>query len=266
MTIRHRTAGACLALALAVTTTAPVWADGQADGIMQKHFALAEAEDMQGAMVMALREKNGSQTVRTLRMFSKKTKDGTNTYTEFLSPADVKGTKFLTRGNKKGDDDQRLWLPDLGKVRKIAASGKSGAFMGSDFTYYDMENRDFSDADYTLLGEEKWTYVKDSVEKNQTCWKIASVPRDPDAPYARVNIWVSQEDYFAYKMEMFDRKQKQPVKYVYITEVRTFGQVIVPVKTVALAADGHKTLLKMEDIKINTGLDDALFTVKQLQK
>ncbi|MCK5241508.1 outer membrane lipoprotein-sorting protein [bacterium] len=253
-----------MCFALGLTGTAG-WAEDNADEIMRKHYALPKAQDMQSFTIMALRKKDGSRTDRKLKMYSKQTKQGTNSFAEFLSPADVKGTKFLTIGNKQGDDDQRLWLPDLGKVRKIASAGKSGKFMGSDFTYYDMENHSFSDYTYTLLGEEECKYTKDGVKAKRTCWKMASVPVDKDAPYSQVLLWISQEDYFVYKTEMYNKK-KAVEKRIYITEVKTVASIIVPVKTVAVNVNGHKTLLKMEDIKVNSGLSDSIFTVKNLEK
>jgi outer membrane lipoprotein-sorting protein len=241
------------------------WADEKADEIMRKHYALPEAQDMQSATIMALREKDGSRTDRKLKMYSKKTKKGTNSFAEFLTPADVKGTKFLTIGDKNGADDQRLWLPDFGKVRKIASSGKNGKFMGSDFTYYDMENRNFADFTFSLLGEDEYAYTKDGKKGKRSCWKILSVPKDKDAPYSKVHVWVSQEDYFGYKMEMYNKKGAIE-KHIYITEVKTFDGVIVPIKTVAANVNGHKTLLKIEDIQINSGLKNSLFTIKNLEK
>jgi outer membrane lipoprotein-sorting protein len=256
----------CLVLSLAAGAYLKSWADEKADEIMQKHYALPEAEDMQSTTYMVLREKDGRKTIRQLRMLSQKKASGTNTLVEFLSPADVRGTKFLTLGKKKGDDDQRLWLPDLGKVRKIAASGKSGKFMGSDFTYYDMENRDISDAAYTLLGAEKCTYTKDGKKEARDCWQIESIPTDRDAPYSKVIMWVSKDDYFVYKLEMYAKPKNNIVKRIFILEVQTTSGIIVPVRTVAANVNGHKTLIKVEDVKVNQGLASSLFTVKNLQK
>ena len=56
----------------------------------------------------------------------------------FIKPADVKGTGFLTIEHKGADDDRRLFLPALRRVKRISTSGSGGNFMSSDFTYYDI--------------------------------------------------------------------------------------------------------------------------------
>jgi hypothetical protein len=66
----------------------------------------------------------------------------------FLTPSDVKNTAFLTfdySGNDK-DDDQWMYLPALKKTKRIPASDKDGAFMGSDFSYADMTSSNPSSA------------------------------------------------------------------------------------------------------------------------
>ena len=55
----------------------------------------------------------------------------------FTSPADIKGTAVLTIEND-GDDDIWVYLPALKKVRRLAASNKKDAFVGTDFSYGDV--------------------------------------------------------------------------------------------------------------------------------
>jgi len=137
--------------------------------------------------------------------------------------------------------------------------------MGSDFSYYDMESRDFGDAAYRLDGEDTCTYTLDGRRAEHACWVIASTPTDPDAPYSLVKTWVSRDEPIMVRSEMFDRNG-QPVKSVYVTEWKSFGQVLIPLKTLAAAADGHKTLLQMEDVRVNQGVPAATFTLQNLQR
>src|SRR5258707_12338204 len=53
----------------------------------------------------------------------------------FLSPADVGGTKTLLIEHSAADDDIWIYLPPLKKVRRLGASNKKNAFVGTDFSY-----------------------------------------------------------------------------------------------------------------------------------
>ena len=75
----------------------------------------------------------------------------------FLSPADVRGTGFLSHDFAEAarDADQWLYLPALRRVKRIAATDKSASFMGSDLTFADLTRRDLDAFDYRLLGTSK---------------------------------------------------------------------------------------------------------------
>ena len=89
----------------------------------------------------------------------------------FKYPADVRNTAFLTHNyaNTNKDDDQWLYLPALKKVKHIPSSDKSSSFMGSDFSYYDMTNRDLNDYNFKLIKEEK--------VRGKKAWMIEAMPR-----------------------------------------------------------------------------------------
>ena len=80
-------------------------------------------------------------------------------YMEFLSPFNVKGTKFVVeRMNDPHEDDLvNTYLPTERRVRRFSAKERSDAFMGSNGTFDDIEG--FSgrvlDYDWEYLGEKK---------------------------------------------------------------------------------------------------------------
>jgi outer membrane lipoprotein-sorting protein len=234
-----------------------VYADEKGDQIATKHFALKEAGDSVNTATMTLFDKNGNKKTRKIKMYSKKTGEGTNSFIEFLEPADVRGSKFLTIAHDKGDDEQRLFLPALGKVRRISASGKKGDFMGSDLSYYDMESRTVNDAAYK--------YVKDETYNGMDCFVLEATPKDKDAPYSKNLIWVNKTDYFMYKTDCYDDKKGEFFKTIEIKEVKVIDGVIIPAKIeVNNIRDNHKTILQMEDIKVNSGVKDEIFSIQNL--
>jgi hypothetical protein len=81
---------------------------------------------------MVISARNGSTTERVIDQYAK---DGANGYARsvivFQSPATVRGTRFLTMDNASGKSDQWIFLPGIGKVRRIASSEGGGNFMGT---------------------------------------------------------------------------------------------------------------------------------------
>ena len=105
-------------------------------------------EDSKSTMTMTLINAKGQTRIRTIRSKSLELDGGDKSLMEFLSPADVKGTKFLNYEHAQKDDDQWLYLPALKRVKRISSKNKSGAFMGSEFSYEDVSSFNIDKYDY----------------------------------------------------------------------------------------------------------------------
>ena len=230
-----------------------------ADEIMRKHYDLKESDDMKSQITMILIDKNNSRKSRKIISYSREGNEGRDSFIEFLEPADVAGSKFLTIAHKKVDDEQRLYLPSIKKTRKIASSGKDGKFMGSDLFFYDLEDRDFEDHSYR--------FIKNDNYDGKECFVIESTAKDPNAPYSKTLLWVSKEDYFVYKNEAYDKKVGNLWKISVFLDVRNISGVLVAHKMVIdNRKDNHKTLISYDNVKINIGIPNNIFTVQNLEK
>ena len=95
--------------------------------------------DTTSTMTMILFDQYGNSTSRKIRNRTLEGKDeGDLSLVIFDTPADVKGTAFLSHTKKSGSDDQWLYLPALKRVKRIASSNQAGPFMGSEFAYEDI--------------------------------------------------------------------------------------------------------------------------------
>lgn len=242
-----------------------LFADQKGDRIAKKVYGIKEADDSYAVATMILIDKKGNKKTRKIEMYTKKTEEGQNTFIEFLEPADVKGTKFLTIAHKNSDDEQRIYLSALKKVRMISSSNKDGEFMGSDLYYYDMEDRDYEDHTYQLLEEN--AAINDKAFDGMNFYVLEVVPKDKDAPYSRTKMWVNKDSYFVYKIEAYDKKYDRLLKTIMILEVKNIKGVLTATKTIVINnKEGSKTLLAMNEIKINIGIKESIFTVRNLEK
>jgi outer membrane lipoprotein-sorting protein len=253
-----------LILLSGLTSASMAFGAPSADEIMSRAYGLPKANDMSSTITMTLKQSGGVKT-RTIKSSTRKTEAGNDSLAEFLSPADVSGTKFLTIGNKKEGDNQRLYLPALGKIRKIAASGKNGKFMGSDFTYYDMEEHSQEDFTFSSIGIDQLQTIRNGTSASIPCYVIQSVPKKTDSPYSKSILWVAEDDYFTYKSEMYDKSGALD-KTILIQEVKTISGILVALKTVALSASGSSTAIQTADTVINGGVNPELFGIQYLEK
>jgi len=134
------------------------------------------------------------------------------TLIRFTYPNDIEGTGFLV-WQRPGEDDERfLYLPALGRVRRIAGSEAQESFVGSDFTYEDIGGRELGDYSYRLLGDrETWTAPDGA---SHDVWRLESRHRDADARYPRVLSLVRSDNFVVVRAEIHNRRDELQKVYV----------------------------------------------------
>jgi hypothetical protein len=150
---------------------------------------------------MILRDRQGNASVRRMELRSLEAGPGTDggrTLLFFRSPPDVDGTALLTHSHATRDDDQWLYLPEIKRVKRISGSGKSGSFMGSEFSYEDLASQEVDKFKHKLLGEEDLGGRK--------TWKIERTPVDPRSGYSKQTLWIDQQYMQGVKIDFYDRK------------------------------------------------------------
>ena len=90
----------------------------------------------------------------------------------FLSPADVQGTGVLVFDYEAKADDVWIYLPALRKTRRIVSSQRSQSFMGSEFSYGDLNIPALDDFNYKLVKEEPFG--------GEACCVIDATPKSKD--------------------------------------------------------------------------------------
>lgn len=208
---------------------------------------------------MVLTAKNGSTTERRLDQYSKDGPKGSRIIVVFQSPAAVAGTRFLTMENPGGADDRWIFLPSLGKVRRIAASEGSGSFVGTDLSYDDISAAD-RDADldtHRLLREESLN--------GAACYVIESVPKDTSYQYSRMVQWIDKTTRVNHKVELYDRRGT-PVKTLEILELKDVQGRLSPMLTkMSTLAAGTSTTITVEILKYDDPIPEGVFTTRFLE-
>ena len=242
--------------------------DPLAREIMQKVNDRDDGDNQTSEMEMILIDRRGNKRVRRIKSFRKDRGKDSLTLMFFLSPADVKNTGFLTFDyDAPGkDDDQWLYLPALGKTKRIASSDKSGAFMGSDFNYSDLTEPDLEDYDYTLLRQSEKV-------KGVDTWRIQATPRRPevaeDTGYSKSVLWVRKDNYMVIRSVRWVHKSPRR-KFFQVKKLERIDGIWVATEMQTVTKQGkrkvHTTVLRFLNVKFNQNLTERMFTTRRLEK
>jgi len=215
----------------------------------------------QARVRMVLQDAAGTRKERVIMARSMKEAGLTRTVIRFLSPAEVQGSAFLLLERAGAEaDDMHLYLPALKRTRRIAGNQKDGAFMGSDFSYADMENRDIKAATY----EAKPDTSIDGVE----CHVIVARPTPGDGaqPYGRIEMAIRKDNALIQQSKFFD-KDDALVKVYKLNEFKTIdGRLLTTKSQMWTKKEGHTTFLFIDEVDTKTPVNPGEFTPDALSK
>jgi outer membrane lipoprotein-sorting protein len=218
-------------------------------------------------MEMILIDKNGHERKRNIRRFMQDKGEDTRFIMFFQSPADVKDTGFLTYDydEYEKDDDQWLYLPALKKTKRIASSDKSGSFMGSDFNYSDMTDKNLDAYQFKIL--------KETEVRGDNCWLIEAVPQTrkeiEETGYEKSLVFVRQDNFVVVRAVHWTSEGGK-IKYMDIPKLEQVQGIWVAremtMTTKKAKKTQHKTILRFHDIRFNQDLDEGMFSIRRLEK
>lgn len=219
-------------------------------------WGLGDAEVSARAVI-----KDGRGAARELRFTGRSRRYApplTKSLIRFQAPADVSGVGFLQIQKSDADDDRHLFLPELGKSRRVAGNTRSSAFMGTDFNYADLDRRDLREGKAVLKGQEPLGKFP--------CYHMEIAPSRPDSPYARVELWVRTDNFVPLKTLMYS-KSNVLLKTLVTQEIkRVEGRWFLTRSLMTNHADGRTTELVIDNVQPKTDIPEDEFTVRTLEK
>ena len=169
----------------------------------------------------------------------------------------MRGTAFLTHSHDTRDDDQWLYLPALKRVKRIASSNRSGAFMSSEFSYEDLGNDEVGKYDYRYLGETTIDGV--------ACYQLERIPKTPSG-YTRHIVWLDQDALRVQKVDYYDRGERL-LKTLTASDYQQYLERYwrpAQMRMVNLQ-NGRSTELRWRDYQFGNNLDERDFEPRAMR-
>jgi len=235
---------AVMLVLLALAQAAP----SDAAGILTQVDAAVNApRDQSMDMKLILIDKSGAEKVRELTMLQK---GSDKRMGKFLSPADQKGIGFLSLPAGV----MYIYLPAFNKTRRIASHVKNNKFAGTDFTYEDMEAKNYADFwDPKLLRTEDGKYVLELKPKSGT-----------ETDYSKIIVWVGTDNYFPSKFEYYDKGGKLTKTMTRDKIEKVNGYLTARESEMRDLLSNHTTRMVVTNIRYDTGIPDERFTERYL--
>ena len=261
--MRGLTAAVCSLFAFVPTIAQ---AQGTPEWVARQVEERETGRDSRAEMRMRLYDRQGRVRERamTLQAMRGRGAAGDKRLVRFTYPNDIRNTGFLVWEHPDGEDERFLYLPALGRVRRIAGEEKQESFVGSDLSYEDVGGRDVADYTYAFVNEnDSWRAPDGSMHP---AWRLESRAKDPGADYPRSVSLVLKDRFVVVHADIFNARTER-VKVFAVTRLEEVDGIwTVLALSVANERDRTRTELETTAIRYNVGLTDGDFTRRQLEQ
>ena len=197
---------------------------------------------------------------RSLKMYEKEFGEERKGLLYFTEPSNTAGTGLLMYSyaeQENKDDDQWLYLPALRKVKRIATNSKEGPFLGTDFSFADIERMRLSDYKYDVKTKENNISVIEATTESGL--------ENPRTGYSKRIVHVDTDKNIILKDEIF--RQGRLIKVFEVVQLKKVDGfwTVVEAKMDNLV-DGGSTRLIRKNTQYNQKLKDGVFNQRTLRK
>lgn len=177
----------------------------------------------------------------------------------FLEPADSVGTELLMLEQGKGEAVQYLWLPKTKRLRRISGAQRNEPFMGTDFSFGDLEGKNAQTGAAKMMGPEAAGGV--------ACTKVEVAITDPADVYGKVVLWIDEKAAIPRKIQFHD-KAGQLVKTLEVERVKALegGRSLMEKLRMLNHLRNSVTTVETREVDSKVALPEALFTPDALGK
>jgi outer membrane lipoprotein-sorting protein len=174
-------------------------------------------------------------------------KDVNHHHGVFVKPEREKGREILRLG-----DNLWTWMPSVGRVVRIA---DRDSFAGGDFSNADVLRVDWLSR-----------YDPELVKETPKQWIIDLKARTPEAPYAKMRLWVDRQTHQPVQQQYYDSNGTLLKRCLY-GSVQKFGKVQRPAHLLMEnVITKQKSELKILDMRFDVPIPDSRFVVDNLGK
>ena len=236
-----------------------------ADDIARRVQDRDTGRDARSTSRMKLYDRQGRLRERAMTMASLRASGGDRLLIRFTYPNDIRGTGFLVWEHPQADDERFLYLPSLGRVRRIAGSETQESFVGSDFTYEDIGGREFDEYTYAIA-EENATWTPPSGGPARPAWRLESRRKDASAEFPRVVSLVLKDSFVVVHADIYNRRNEKQKIYTVRRLEQIEGIWTAMDAEMTNALEKSRTELVVEKMDYNVGLKESDFTRRELER
>jgi hypothetical protein len=209
---------------------------------------------------LIITDRHGAERRRVFKVATKRIDGRLHAIGRLTSPEYLRGMAIMTIENSDRSSDAFVYLPSVGKARRITAAQRSDTFLGSDLTYDDLGPARMSEYEVTIVRS-----VRSEAEAARL---IRASPLSP-MNYDHVDFVIAESDLAILEARYFKRGQDEPYRSVHVPRrwIRTGEGYALPTYLIIRnRLRDTTTEVRIRDLAINPSVDDSEFSLLSLER
>lgn len=211
---------------------------------------------------MHAKDRIGAVTTSEATMYWKRFDDGfSKVLMRFARPAEMRGAGLLMIEKEKRND-MLIYLPELGRVKRVTKHMTSASMFGTDFSYEEFERLQ------GIANKAPATRLEDSVAGDRSAYVLEVRPDPGDSGYERIRTWIDKETCVALRAEFYERGDKprkimtaDPSKVTREGDIWMTREVLMQDKR-----DETETTMLVEEVEVGAKVHRKMFSQKELEQ
>jgi hypothetical protein len=227
------------------------------EALLREALAVRYGCDLRARVRLVLRDRRGRERTRELETVTSHGDGRMRSLGRVLEPASLRGMTILTLEERDRADDVFVFLPQLGRARRVATSQRGDAFLGSDLSYDDFERHRAED--YRVLD------VVPEELGGEPALRLVSRPRR--GGWARVDFVVAASDRAILEVA-YHRTEGTVARVVASPRSGIVAHENARIPTRLLAASpgrGTSTEVEVLALELDAEIDERIFSVVTLE-
>lgn len=212
---------------------------------------------------MNSKDRIGAVTTMHADLYWQKSEEGlSQIHIRFDDPPDLRDSALLML-EKRGHNDVFMYLPELGRTRRVTTDMMNGSMFGTDFTYEDFQVlQGIAETASRERGE-------DAELEGRKAYVVVQTPRPEDqSVYERIHSYVDQETCLIRRIEFFGRGGQ--LRKVLDSDWSTASEVggVWIAKRIVLKdqVEETSTELEIEKVEMDVDIPRRMFSQASLEK
>jgi len=227
--------------------------------VVKKVYDRPAPKNFSATLKMVLYSSSGSKRSRVIKQFIRDNGRVEKKIMFFQKPADVKNTSFMSWSYASGKaDDQWIYLPALKRIKRISSDSKGDYFMGSDFTYDDLGDRNPNDDRHKIIRQEKF--------KDESCYVIVSTPKKKNYMYSKTVTWIVKGKWIGLKKIFYD-EDGELLKTLTVNKYKKIGRYLILTNTKMVNKQNrHQTSMNLSRLNVKRRVANSYFSERRMRR